>query len=115
MTGERQLYRDFRSGHLNESLGVQLLRNLAAVASIPQSEDVGVDALATLLRPEEKLFYPETSFYVQFKSESRKPLSYKGHEVEWLRNLQLPFVVGVVRKRDSRLSLIPGTELNAVL
>jgi hypothetical protein len=115
MTGRR--LRSYRSGDWNEELGILLLKAFAAVAPVPRPEDFGLDAVATLLRPdvEGKFFYAEDSFYVQFKSESTKPISYKDHELKWLKNLQLPFFIGVVRKKDSRLSLFPGTELNAFL
>jgi hypothetical protein len=115
MTGRR--LQSYRSGDWNEELGILLLKAVAAVAPIPRPEDFGLDAVATLLRPDAKgkFFYTENSFYVQFKSESTEPISYKEHELKWLKNLQLPFFIGVVRKKDSRLNLFPGTELNAFL
>ena len=45
-----RLRTSFRSGNLAEQLGLLLLKGIAAVADVPRSEDVGVDAVATLLR-----------------------------------------------------------------
>jgi len=114
MAGRR--LRSYRKGDWNEEFGILLLKSLAAVAPIPRQEDFGLDAVATLLRPVQKsgLLYAEDSFYVQFKSESRKPLSYQGHELEWLKNLQLPFFIGQVRRQDSTLRLFPAHALNEI-
>lgn len=106
----------YRKGDWNEELGILLLKSLAAVAPIPRQEDFGLDAVATLLRPDQKYFvYAEDSFYVQFKSESKEPLSYRDHELEWLKNLQLPLFIGQVRRRDSSLRLYPAHNLNEKL
>ena len=114
MAGRR--LRSYRKGDWNEELGILLLKSLAAVAPIPRQEDFGLDAVATLLRPVQKsgLLNAEDSFYVQFKSESRKPLSYQGHELKWLKNLQLPFFIGQVRRQDSTLRLFPAHALNEI-
>jgi hypothetical protein len=114
MTGRR--LKSFRKGDWNEELGVLLLKALAAVAPIPRQEDFGLDAVATLLRPDPKsrCLYAEESFWVQFKSESGKPLLYKGQELEWLKNLQLPFFIGEVRRRDSTLRLFGAHKLNEI-
>lgn len=105
----------YRKGDWNEELGILLLKSVAAVAAIPRQEDFGLDAVATLLRPENNLVYAEDSFYVQFKSESMEPFSYRDHELEWLNNLQLPLFIGQVRRRGSELHLIPAHHLNRVL
>jgi len=114
MTGRR--LRSYRIGDLNEELVILLLKSLAAVAPIPRQEDFGLDAVATLLRPDQKssCVYAEKSFYVQFKTESRYPLSYQGHELEWLKNLQLPLFIGQVRRQDSTLRLFPAHGLNEI-
>ena len=103
----------YRKGDWNEELGILLLKSLAAVAPIPRQEDFGLDAVGTLLRPIQNNFvYAEDSFYVQLKSESKRPLSYRNQELEWLKNLQLPLFIGQVRRRDSSLHLIPAHVLN---
>jgi hypothetical protein len=103
----------YRKGDWNEELGILLLKSLAAVAPIPRQEDFGLDAIGTLLRPVQNNFvYAEDSFYIQLKSESREPLSYRDHELDWLKNLQLPLFIGQVRRRDSSLRLFPAHVLN---
>jgi hypothetical protein len=115
MSGRR--LRSYRRGDWNEELGVLLLKALAAVAAIPRPEDFGLDAVATLLRSDarRRFFYTENSFYVQFKSESTNQLSYADHELKWLKDLQLPFFIGMVNRKTSSLNLFPGTELNPFL
>lgn len=103
----------YRKGDWNEELGILLLKSLAAVAPIPRQEDFGLDAVGTLLRPVENNFvYAENSFYIQLKSESKKQLSYRDHELDWLKNLQLPLFIGQVSRRDSSLRLFPAHVLN---
>ena len=43
----------FRSGDLAEDLGIFLLKGVAVVAEVECQEDVGLDAVATLLRPDD--------------------------------------------------------------
>lgn len=103
----------YRKGDWNEELGILLLKSLAAVAPIPRQEDFGIDAIGTLLRPaQDNCVYAEASFYIQFKSESKKTLSYRDHEFDWLDNLQLPLFIGQVSRRDSSLRLFPAHVLN---
>jgi hypothetical protein len=114
MAGRR--HKDFRSGDLNEELGILLLKGVAAVATVPRPEDVGIDAVATLLRdgPEGTLI-AENSFYVQFKSSADRKVEYSGHEVRWLESLKLPFFLGSVRKADSALDLYATHRLSQVM
>jgi hypothetical protein len=48
-----RLRSSFRSGNLAEHLGLLLLKGIAAVADVPRTEDVGLDAIASLLRRDE--------------------------------------------------------------
>lgn len=45
-----RLHARFRSGNIAEYLGVLLLKGIAAVPEVPRQEDVGIDAVANLLR-----------------------------------------------------------------
>ncbi len=114
MAGRR--HRDFRSGDLNEELGILLLKGIAAVATVPRPEDVGVDAIATLLRegPNDFLI-AENSFFVQFKSATDKKVEFKEHEVRWLETLKLPYFIGSVRKADSAIDLYAAHRLSQAL
>jgi len=62
-----RLGRNLREGHRAEALGVELLRALCAVAPVPQSEDIGFDAVATVLRLDGRFLTAEHSFCVQTK------------------------------------------------
>ena len=66
-----RLRTSFRSGNLTEHLGLLLLKGIAAVADVPRTEDVGLDAFATLLRrASDGHCYAEDGFVVQLKSYS---------------------------------------------
>jgi hypothetical protein len=75
---------------------VELLRTLCAVAPVPQSEDIGFDAVATLLRLDGQFLTAEHSFCVQIKARSVTEILYDGPAYSWLRSLVLPFFVASV-------------------
>lgn len=106
-----------REGYLHENLGCHLLRSISVVAQVPAYDDVGIDALATLLRPRVKqLKYAEGgTFGVQFKAESVEAIRYNwdakegkvkdmGH-LEWLNDLEIPFFIGVIDPEKASLAL----------
>lgn len=114
MAGRR--HKDFRSGDLNEELGTLLLKAVAAVASVPRPEDVGIDAVATLLcEGPHDLLVAEDSFFVQFKSSSARTIIYRDHEVRWLERLKLPYFIGSVRKHDSAMDLFATHRLSQAI
>jgi len=111
-----RLRRSFRSGNLAEHLGILLLKGLAAVADVPRPEDVGLDAIASLLRRDEDgNFYAEDSFVVQLKSDSATIIKYSNHELDWLLAQSLPMFIGLVSLKESRLSLYPTLNVNAAV
>lgn len=111
-----RLHSDFRSGNLTEELGVLLLKGFAAVAAVPRQEDVGIDAIATLLRPgPDDMLIAENSFYVQFKSAADRQLVFVDHALRWLENLELPYFIGSVRKEDSACDLYATHRVSQIL
>ena len=114
MAGKRQ--KSFRGGDLSEELGLLLLKGFAAVATVPRTEDIGIDAIATLLSPSsDNMLIAEDSFYVQFKSASQRNVKYKDHEVRWLEKLKLPYFLGRVDKSNSSIELYATHKLSQVL
>src|SRR5829696_1792482 len=105
---------NLRGGDLSEELAILLLKSVAAVAPVPRPEDVGIDAVATLLRPEGKFLIAEDSFYVQFKSASEERVLYKEHEIRWARELKLPLFIGHVDKSASSIDLYSTHHLHEV-
>ena len=96
---------NLRAGALAEGVGREILRRFSAVATVPREEDVGVDAMCTLLRRDGRALFAEDSFGVQFKSASVREIRYEGHEARWLRKLDVPFLMGSVDLAASTLQL----------
>jgi len=97
--------RNLRSGALCEGLGLELLRPFAFVAPVPRTEDVGVDAVATLSRRVGRRLIAEESFLVQVKSASVRSLLFEGEELDWLRALRLPYFLQSVELATSTVEL----------
>jgi hypothetical protein len=96
MPGRR--YGTFRTGDIAESLGLVLLKTIATVSEVPRQEDVGIDAVANLLRRDDDgNLYAEDEFTVQFKSNLDEiPLT--SHAVDWFTNLATPYFIGRVNR-----------------
>jgi len=111
MTGRRRS--SFRSGDLAEHLGLLLLKGVAAVADVPRQEDVGLDAVASLLRRDKDgNCYAEDTFIVQLKSESKKVIEYQNHELSWFLGQSQPMFIGRVSLKNSRIALYPTVVVN---
>lgn len=95
----------YRSGDLKEDLGLVLLQGIGAVAPVVREEDVGLDAIVTLFRPEGKLLFTQESFYVQLKSSNTSEIAFDREDIEWLRLIALPFFVGLVDGENSVVRL----------
>lgn len=91
MVGKRPS--NLRKGHRAESRGLDALKTFCAVANVPNEEDVGFDAVATLLRREGRSLRAESSFLVQVKAASIRTIDYIGDGYEWLRKLELPLFI----------------------
>lgn len=62
MPGKRST--NLRKGDRTEEFGIEVLRSFAAIGPVLREEDVGIDVICTLLRPERALQYAEDSFFV---------------------------------------------------
>lgn len=108
--------KNLRSGDLAEQLGVLLLQNVALVAPIPRTEDVGIDVIATLIRNFDGYKYiAEDSFFVQLKSSSVTEITFKDEQINWLAELQLPFFIASVDRKTSTINLYSTHYLSDVL
>lgn len=108
-----RLRTSFRSGNLAEELGLLLLKGVAAVAEVPRTEDVGLDAIATLLRHDpDGNCYAEDSFVIQLKSYSERTVEYKDHELTWFLGQTQPMFVGRVSLADAEISIYPTLHVN---
>ncbi|EHU4945797.1 hypothetical protein KY897_004268 [Vibrio vulnificus] len=98
--------KNFRSGDLAEQLGLLILQNLALVAPVPRTEDVGIDAVVTLLEDHNQYnFIATDSFFIQIKSIKEASITYKPDEVKWLFDLELPYFIARVDRDEQSLSL----------
>ena len=96
-----RLGKNLRQGHKAEDLGIMFLRNFCAVAQLRQEDDIGIDAVATLLREEKGLLYAENTFFAQIKSKSVSEILYEGNELNWLINQDLPlFIISIDKEED---------------
>jgi hypothetical protein len=108
-----RLRTSFRSGNLAEDLGLLLLMGIAAVAEVARPEDIGLDAIATLLRPDDDgNCYAEDSFVVQLKSASATTIEYQDHELDWLVGQSQPMFIGLVSLEEAQISLYPSLFVN---
>jgi len=108
-----RLRSSFRSGNLAELLGLLLLKGIAAVAEVARPEDVGLDAIATLLRRDDDgNCYAEDSFVVQLKSASAKSIKYQDHELDWFVGQSQPMFIGLVSLDRAQISLYPTLFVN---
>jgi hypothetical protein len=106
MPGERD--KNLRSGDLHEEFGMLMLRPLAFITPVPRQEDVGLDAVGTLILYEGRRLIPEDTFGVQIKASSSRTVEFaKKPGADWLMNLPHPFFVASVRMKDATVDLYP--------
>jgi hypothetical protein len=94
-----------RSGHRAEALGVYAFTEFCAVARVPLEEDIGWDAVCTILNPDPKdarRLWAGASCWVQFKTESTASDAYDADGKKWLASLSLPFFYCTVNKEERR-------------
>jgi hypothetical protein len=90
-----------------------LLKGVAAVAEVARSEDVGLDAIANLLRRDDDgNAYAEDAFVVQLKSASTTTMAYSDHELDWLLAQSNPMFIGLVSLPESQIKLYPTMYIN---
>ena len=105
--------KNLRSGDLAESLALVMLQSFALVAPVPRTEDVGTDAVVTLLRDYDgKRVIAEDSLFVQIKSESVEEVVYEGDQVNWLFSLDLPLFYASIDRKSGTLRLFCAHELS---
>lgn len=94
-------------------MGALLIKGIAAVAEVPRPEDVGIDVIATLLKPAaDGNSYAEDTFQVQLKAESIRTVEFAGHSLNWLTDQKLPTFIGSVSLERSRIRLYSTIYVN---
>lgn len=96
---------NLRSGDIHESLGILLMQTVSAVATISRTEDVGIDAICTLLEPRGRTARADRTLYLQIKAQSKDKICLPRTEFIWLSELELPFFYGVVNRKNNSISI----------
>lgn len=103
---------NFRSGDLAEATALLLLQQVALVAPVPRTEDVGVDAVVTLHRAfDQHRLIAEDSLFVQIKSASVDCVEYSAEDVKWLYELDLPLFYASFDMTACQISLFCAQQL----
>jgi hypothetical protein len=101
-------------GDRSEYLAQYFLSAFGASILVPRQEDIGIDCYCTLAEESGRRLIHRWPFWVQIGSEGSKAFEYGGvnatgdwkqWEVEGLRELQIPFFVGLVDKEKHRIRL----------
>src|SRR3989338_7903390 len=100
----------FRQGWQSENLARFLLSKVSFISKPSTiSDDLGSDFLCTLFKIEKNELHPSSSFSIQIKSEGSKiDITNK---MSYLENLEIPFFVGVVDKKNLRATIYAGEYL----
>jgi hypothetical protein len=97
---------NLRRGNNTENLGLHLLRGIGAVAPVPRDQDVGIDAVVTLLRRDEgRRLLAGSNIFAQLKSSSIRSLVFHEDDIDWLHRLELPYFIGSVDQATSSIAL----------
>lgn len=105
-----------RKGWENENLARFILSKFCFVAQPSTiSDDVGVDFFCTIFEIEkigkEKYLFPKNSFVIQIKSNQNQIEI--TNKLKYLEQLEIPFLVGVVDKKQEKISIYSGEYLDA--
>lgn len=113
-TGGR-ISRNFRPGHIAESLAIDLCRPFLAIARVEQEEDFGVDFVGTLLRQAARVMIAEQSCMIQVKISTSARFEFRGEGIDWLRQLVLPYFPLVVDRAASSAALFTLNDWHRVI
>lgn len=103
---------NLRSGDLAEATALLLLQQVALVAPVPRTEDVGIDAIVTLHREfDQRRLIAEDSLFVQIKSASVDCVEYSADEVKWLYELDLPLFYASFDMASCQISLFCAQQI----
>ncbi|EMY4798451.1 hypothetical protein [Bacillus pacificus] len=98
--------KNLRSGDLAEQLGLFLLQSVSLTAPVPRTEDVGIDVICTLIQEfDQYRLVAANSFFVSIKASSVREVTFEKHEVQWLSNLELPFFIASVDRKEASIEL----------
>ena len=105
--------KNLRSGDFAEELGLLLIRQFALITPVPRTEDVGIDAVVTLVKNFNGYsILAEDNFFLQIKSANNESIEYVEHQVNWLYELELPFFVAIVDRKKSSIKLFCAHRLS---
>lgn len=109
---------NLRMGDRSEYLAQYFLSALGVSVLVPRPEDIGIDCYCSLAEKNGRRLTYRWPFWVQIGSEGTKKFEYGGvnaagdwkqWEIEGLRDLQIPFFVGLVDKEHHRFRLFSSS------
>jgi hypothetical protein len=103
----------FRQGDRSEYLAQYILSSLGIAIRVPREEDIGIDFYCSLANLKEGDLTFSSPFTVQIKSNSEnvsyggvdKKNVWKEHEIDWLFDQELPFLIGIADKEKHNIKL----------
>jgi hypothetical protein len=108
---------NLRMGDRSEYLAQYFLSALGVSVLVPRQEDIGIDCYCSLAEKNGRRLTYRWPFWVQIGSEGSKKFEYGGvtegdwkqWEIEGIRDMQIPFFVGLVDKEKHRLRLFSSS------
>jgi hypothetical protein len=105
----------FRGGWESENLGKYILSRISFIAQPTSvSDDLGSDLFCTIFKTikinKRKYLIPKNSITIQIKSNTN--LIAADSNIDYLNDLELPYFVGVVNKKDLSISIFSGVYLS---
>ena len=108
----------FREGWQSENLARYIISKFAFIAQPSNiSDDIGSDFFCTTFEIVEKnridYLMPKNSFVMQIKSNT-KIIELSSDKIRYIEKLEIPYFIGVICKKDLKLSIYSGIYLDLI-
>ncbi|MEK6833126.1 MAG: hypothetical protein AABY32_03690 [Nanoarchaeota archaeon] len=101
----------FRQGWQSENIARFLLSKFSFIAKPSTiSDDLGSDFFCTLFKIKKNELHPNSSFAIQIKSKGDNKIDVT-NKISYLGNLEIPFFVGVIDKKNLKIIIYAGEYL----
>ena len=108
----------FRQGWQSENLARYIISKFAFIAQPSNiSDDIGSDFFCTTFEIVDKnrkdYLMPKSSFVMQIKSD-KKIIELSSDKIGYIQKLEIPYFIGVIDKKDLKLSIYSGMYLDLI-